>query len=99
MIQDIEPRHLNNQYDPVPPDKESYALYYEDHAVLLKKTEKGITFPRFRELERLNEEIYEDYIYLFSVDDQRYYLVQEINREPLSEFVMENTEVFRSADP
>ena len=98
MIQDIEPRHLNNQYDPVPPDKESYALYYEDHAVLLKKTEKGITFPRFRELERLNEEIYEDYIYLFSVDDQRYYLVQEINREPLSEFVMEN-EVFRSADP
>ena len=28
--------------------------------------------------------------YLFSVDDERYYLVQEINREPLSEFTMEN---------
>ena len=99
MIQDIEPRHLNNQYDPVPPDKESYALYYEEHAVLLKRTEEGITFPRFRELERLNEEIYEDYIYLFSVDEERYYLVQEISREPQSEFVMENTEVFRNADP
>ena len=84
MIQDIEPRHLDNQYKPVPPDQESYALYYEDHAVLLKKTDEGITYPRFREIDRLNEEIYEDYIYLFSVDDERYYLVKEINREPLS---------------
>ena len=50
MIQDIGPRHLNNQYEPVPPEPESYALYYEDHAVLLKKTPDGITFPRFREL-------------------------------------------------
>lgn len=99
MIQDIQPRHLYNQYDPIPPDGECYALYYEDHAVLLKKTPDGITFPRFRELERLNEEIYEDYIYLFSVDNERYYLVQEINREPLSDFTMENTEIFRSAVP
>lgn len=99
MIQDIEPRHLDNQYRQVPPDGESYALYYEDHSVLLKRTESGIAFPRFRELERLNEEIYEEYIYLFSVDDERYYLVQDINREPLSEFTMENTEIFRSADP
>lgn len=99
MIQDIQPHHLYNEYTPVPPDRDSYALYYEDHAVLLKRTEEGIAFPTFKELERLNEEIYEDYIYLFSVDDERYYLVQEINREPLSEFTMENTEIFRAADP
>lgn len=99
MIQDIEPRHLDNQYRTVPPDGESYALYYEDHAVLLKRTESGIVFPRFRELERLNEEIYEEYIYLFSIDNERYYLLQDINREPLSDFNMENTEIFRSADP
>ena len=30
MIQDIEPHHLDNQYKPVPPDKDSIALYYED---------------------------------------------------------------------
>ncbi len=99
MIQDIGPHHLDNQYRAVPPDAESYALYYEDHAALVKKTDEGIEFPRFRDLERLNEEIYEDYIYLFSVDDERYYLVQEINREPLSEFNMENTEIFRRAVP
>lgn len=99
MIQDIYPYHMDNQYHPVPPDPDSFALYYENHAVLLKKTSKGITFPRFRDLERLNEELYEDYIYLFSIDDMRYYLVQEINREPLSDFTMENTEIFRAADP
>ena len=69
MIQDIQPHHLFNQYRPVPPDGESFALYYEEHAVLVKRTENGIEFPRFRELERLNEDLYEDYIYLFSVDD------------------------------
>lgn len=99
MIQDIEPYHLNNQYNPVPPEPDSFALYFEEYTVLVRKTEEGITFPRFRELERLNEEIYEDYIYLFSVDDQRYYLLQDINREPLSEFTMENTEIFRTAQP
>ena len=99
MIQDIQPRHLDNQYRPVPPDRDSWALYYEDHRVLVKKTPSGITFPKFGELERLNEEIYEDYIYLFSVDDERYYLVRDINREPLSDLTMENTEIFRAADP
>ena len=99
MIQDIQPKHLDNQYRPVPPDRDSWALYYEDHKALVRKTPSGITFPKFRELERLNEEVYEDYIYLFSVDDERYYLVRDINREPLSDLTMENTEIFRAADP
>ena len=47
MIQDIEPHHLDNQYKPVPPDKDSIALYYEDHAALMKVSEKGISFPSF----------------------------------------------------
>ena len=99
MIQDIQPHHYDNQYRQVPPDRECLALYYEERSVLMKRTAEGIEFPRFRDLERLNEEIYEDAVYLFSIDDERYYLVQEISREPQSEFVMENTEVFRNADP
>ena len=74
-------------------------MYYEDRAVLLKKTENGIVFPKFRELERLNEEIYTEYIYLFSVDEERYYLVQGLNREPLSDVTVGNREIFRTAQP
>ena len=99
MIQDIEPYHLDNQYRPVPPDGDSYAMYYEEHAVLARRTESGIEFPRFRELERLNDDVYGDAVYLFSVNEERYYLVREINREPLSEFTMENTEIFRRVLP
>lgn len=99
MIQDIEPHQYRNEYRPVPPDKDSIALYYEDHVTLVRQTQEGIEFPTFRDLERLNEDIYEDYTYLFSIDGERYYLVQEINRERLSSFTLENTEIFRRADP
>ena len=95
MIQDIEPHHLDNQYRPLPPDKDSIVLYYEDHAVLMKVSEEGIAFPRFSDLERLNGEIYEESTYLFSVDEERYYLADGISRELLSDFRMENTEIFR----
>lgn len=66
---------------------------------MIKNTAEGIEFPGFADLERLNEEIYEEYTYLFSIDEERYYLVEEINRERLSAFTMENTEIFRRADP
>ena len=99
MIQDIAPHQYDNGYNPVPPDRDSIALYYEEHTALIKNTAEGIEFPRFADLERLNEEIYEEYTYLFSIDEERYYLVEEINRERLSAFTMENTEIFRRADP
>lgn len=99
MIQDIQPHKYDNQYRPCPPERESYALYYENHAALLKKQPDRIDFPRFKDLERLNEEIYEDATYLFTIDEERYYLVQDLNRERLSEYTMENTEIFRFAEP
>ena len=99
MIQDIQPHQYDNRYQPQPPDRNSFVLYCEEHSVLVKQTPDGITFPRFSELERLNEDIYDDCIYLFSIDGMRYYLAENISREPLSEFSMENTEIFRSAEP
>ena len=99
MIQDIGEHTFDNQYHPCPPDRESYALYYEDHAALVRKYPDRIEFPKFRDIERLNEDIYEDAVYLFSIDGERYYLVEEINRERQSHFTMENTEIFRRADP
>lgn len=99
MIQDIGEHTFDNQYHPCPPDRESYALYYEDHAALVRKYPDRIEFPKFRDIERLNEDIYEDAVYLFSIDGERYYLVEKINRERQSHFTMENTEIFRYAEP
>ena len=99
MIQEIQPHQFDNQYRPCPTDAQSYALYYEGQSALLKKRKDGIDFPRFRDLERLNEEIYEEAVYLFTIDEERFYLVQNISRERLSEFTMENKESFRYAEP
>ena len=99
MIQDIAPHKYDNAYKPVPPEKDSIALYYEKRAVLLKRTKDEIIYPTFADLERLNDDIYEDYTYLFSIDDQRFYLVREINLEPLADYNMENIEIFREAEP
>jgi NAD+ diphosphatase len=99
MIQDIGPHEYRNEYAAIPPDKDSFVLYYEEHAILVKKTTDGIEYPTFEELEHLNEEIYDVCTYLFSIDNERYYLVEELNRSRLSAFTMENTEIFRAADP
>lgn len=99
MIQDIAPHHYDNSYRPRRPARESTALYYEKNTCLMRRTEHAAEFPVFADLERLNEDIYEDATYLFSIDEQEFYLVTEISREPLSPFTMENTEVFRTIQP
>ena len=91
MIQDIAPHQFKNEYRPVSPQKDSIALYYEEHTALMRRTQTGIEFPTFGELERLNEEIYENSIYLFTIDEKQYYLVDNLNREPHSEFTMESS--------
>ena len=80
MIQEIAPHLYDNAYKPKAPDKDSIALYYEDHVCLMARTTEAIRYPRFEELEADNEEIYEEWTYLFTIDEQRYYLVEKIPR-------------------
>ena len=99
MIQDIAPYQYRNEYKPLPADENSIAFYFNEQSVLVKKRPEGIQYPRFKDLAALNEKIYEDSIYLFSIDEERYYLVDDISLERLSLFQMENTEMFRGANP
>lgn len=99
MLQDIAPHIYDNAYQTTPPNADSYALYYEEHTALLHRDGEFIDFPRFRDLEKLNDDIYEHCTYLFSIDGTGYYLVENINRAPLSDFAMENTQTFRMAEP
>lgn len=99
MIQDIAPHHYDNAYRPAPPRPEDYVLYFTPHQALLKRHEEEMDFPRFRDLTKRNDDIYEHVTYLFQIDDQRFYLADHVNLEPLSGFSMENTELFRRAAP
>ena len=72
MIQDIAPHTYHNEYKPVAPDKESHILAYGEGNILMKKDGETITLPSFGELEGKVENLYENYIYLFSVDEEHF---------------------------
>ena len=78
MIQDIAPHQFKNEYRAIPPKNDSVVLYYEEHASLMRRTPQGIEFPTFGELERLNEDIYENSTYLFTIDEKQYYLAENL---------------------
>ncbi|MDV0447032.1 NADH pyrophosphatase [Methanosarcinaceae archaeon Ag5] len=83
MIQDIAPHRFNNQYCPQPPTAESCGLCYDKNTILVRKNEDGtFDLPTFQELEAENADIYQIYnqlyTYLFSIDDQTFYLMNQI---------------------
>lgn len=99
MIQDIEPYCYSNAYNPASPEADSYLLYYQAGEVLVHYESGIIQFPRFRELVETNPYIYESYIYLFSIDKDRFYLTKTINIEEHSIYKLEKIPMFRSANP
>ena len=72
MIQDIAPHTYHNEYKPVAPDKASHILAYEEGRILMKKDGETMTLPSFGELEGKVENLYENYIYLFSIDEEHF---------------------------
>lgn len=99
MIQDIAPHKFDNAYRPHRPAAESYVLYYEEHKVLMERTAASVDYPRFRDLEPSNPDIYEHYTYLFAIDNQEYYLADHVTCPSPSRYKMENTQVCRTAQP
>lgn len=99
MIQDISPHHFDNAYQPKIPTADCYAICCEEHKVLAIRDEDTIDFPRFRDLETANPDIYEHYTYLFAIDGQEFFLVNHITCPSPSRFSFENTQAFRTVIP
>ena len=99
MIQDIAPHTYHNEYKPVAPDKESHILAYEEGKILMKKDGETMTLPSFRELEGKVENLYENYIYLFSIDEEHFYLIPDLDTSLLPGYQFEITRVLRTAEP
>lgn len=77
MIQDIFPSVLYNQYDcKAVPESDDSIIYFGQQGILIKQSEDGIIFPSFSELDEKNA------VYLFKVDDKRYFLGGENENIP-----------------
>ncbi|MCR5216032.1 MAG: NAD(+) diphosphatase [Lachnospiraceae bacterium] len=81
MIQDIAPSKLHNEYHPWSPSLQDTVFYFTKKGrALVKSTPGGCDFLTWEELGKVLEEAGKSFlgteaaIYLFSVDDNRYYL-------------------------
>ena len=99
MIQDIQPHEYQNAYEPMPPEKDSCILYYEGTKCLVKKEEKTLCYPTFGELETDEPDVYDQAVYLFSVDGIRFYLVEKIEEKIIASYEMIDKENFRERKP
>ena len=81
------------------PDKESHILAYEEGKILMKKDGETMTLPSFGELEGKVENLYENYIYLFSIDEEHFYLIPDLDTSLLPGYQFEITRVLRTAEP
>lgn len=99
MIQDIAPHIYHNEYCPEKPDADSYLMYFERHNALARWDGVEIAFPRFRDFPEMKTELSENIIYLFTVDDKRFYLVKELALPERKGFRLESNRRFRDAQP
>ena len=50
MIQDIAPRHLDNQYRNITPDAKDTIFFFEGNTVLASQNGDSITYPEYGDL-------------------------------------------------
>ena len=99
MIQDIEPHVYNNEFKVQMPDKESYALYYNDRRCLVKYDGEKFEFPKFKDIEKIDKNIYKEAVYVFSIDNKEFYLVDDKRLVDVDGFTLEDVFIFRTAHP
>ena len=82
MIQNIYPAKFNNSYTPMEVDDNSYILYFRDEKLLVLYNEmsKKLIFPRFMQFSGRVQK--GSLTYLFSIDEDKYFLLRSCDEIP-----------------
>ncbi|WP_099468787.1 NAD(+) diphosphatase [Konateibacter massiliensis] len=99
MIQDIAPHIFSNQYENKKPSKSDYLLIFKENSILIKKNEEGIELPKVSDFEEIHAGREENYIYLFSIDTDNYFYIQNIEIEENGPWQYENLHGIRMEKP
>lgn len=95
MIQEIAPRHLDNQFHPMEPADTSKICVFKDGNIALSIRNEEIFLPEYRQL----KDSIRKYVYLFSVDEEAYFLA-DIGETALPEgFMYDNVRAHRKSRP
>ena len=105
MIQEIYPKVFYPEYRRKKADKEnnrkSILLHFEYNKIMLIKDvlTGEIRLPEFKDLEEEDEEIYNKSYYVNSVDDEEFYLVDDLSVPEFAGFYMEGIHTLREFNP
>ena len=96
MLQEIAPRHLDNQYHPVPLGPGAKICVFRDKDVLISLRQESVILPDW---ELLRDSIVHS-VYLFSVDEQPYFLAELQEGAKLPEgYMFDNVRSHRNLHP
>lgn len=96
MIQDIEPRVFNNQYQNRKAEPQDLFLVYEADTVLVKEDEERLWYPSFADFEAEYPQLKDNALFLFSIDDINYFLVEKKEFDTIDGWSYVSTNRFRT---
>lgn len=96
MFQDIAPKVFDNHYNrKTAPSEDDYVVIYNNRKVVLYQ---GKRLPRYKEIAAQGRFNPDQYTYLFSIDQSRFYLIEDPVVET-ADYRYEDVESFRRLEP
>ena len=95
MIQDIAPKKYVNHYEEQSPEAEDWMLVYRDGKVLCRFDNEKIYFPKVKEITQEEQDV----TYLFTISDERFFLLKNGLDGELEGYGWEKPVIFRNARP
>lgn len=96
MIQDIEPKHLYNEWKKnAVPKKSSAVVQFRGQDLLCRIDDNGLKFPSRAQFTEPDEA----FTYLFELDGREYYLLFDENERALDGYSYRNIGLFRTESP
>lgn len=96
MLQDIYPHHYNVTYTPAHPYPDDIMLIYQNDSLLTEQKKYSVEFPRFKSLLKFPKNLVSNIIFLFQIDDCRYYTIIGEEILPFTPYTYEKIEVIRN---
>ena len=98
MIQDIEPHKYDSTFGHFEVRDDDYILVFKENKTILIKEGNEKRIPKYREIIGLLD-ILENLIYMFSIDEKRFFLVLNADIKENEIFVKESIQAFRTMNP
>lgn len=106
MIQDIAPHRFDNSFRHKSPEASDFAVYIRKDRILLLEREKALKIPAIGELRSVLSDGGRRTVYLFSIDEAAYFLIEEEDEEEEtfieaegSPFQWKGTQYLRTMEP